>query len=104
MKDKELASQALNMAGIVFEVHDNLITMTSKSWRQAQLDLGTGVITGDSDFGHSSEQLGLLRQYYGEASARLDCLKAATIIDERLMNVEGDIILMWTKPEEKLHG
>jgi hypothetical protein len=95
IKDKDLAIAALNQAGITHEVIGNTIRMSSGFMANATLDLNTGTVTGDSDFGHSSSNLGLLRQYYSEAKVRAEWLKSGAVIDERQNDVEGNIILLW---------
>jgi hypothetical protein len=92
IKDKDLAIAALNQAGIMHEVIGNTIRMNSGFMANATLDLNTGTVTGDSDFGHN---FGLLRQYYSEAKVRAEYLKSGAVIDERQNDVEGNIILLW---------
>jgi hypothetical protein len=95
MTDKGLAIQALKEAKITHEVHDNVIVMTSGALDNASLDLRTGTITGDTDYGHSADSLGLLRQFYAEAKVKAEYLRNGTIIDSREINTEGDIVLQW---------
>jgi len=93
--DKELAIEALNQAEIVYQIKGDTIYMDSGELMHTSLSLKTGEISGDSDFGHTSENLGLLRKYYSEAKFKRECLKNGTLIDERQVNEEGDIVLMW---------
>jgi len=93
--DKELAIEALKSAGISYQVDGDTINLTSGTYTHATLDLQTGTIEGDSDYGHSSRNLGLLRQHYSEAKVKAKYLREGTIIDSREVNSEGDIVLMW---------
>jgi len=93
--DKDLAIDALKAAGISHQVQGNMIHLGSGTYSNATLDLKTGTISGDSDYGHTSAKLGLLRQHYSEAKVKAEYLKNGTIIDSREVNEEGDIVLMW---------
>lgn len=93
--DKAVALEALELAGIEHNVQGDTIYMSSGDFRNARLDLRTGTISGDSDFGHDSEQFGVLRQYYGEALFRAEARKNGTTIEQREVNEEGDVVLMW---------
>ncbi len=96
MTDKGLAIQALTQAGIQFEEKgDNVLVLTSGSYKNARIDLSAGTVSGDSDYGHTEESFGVLRQYYGEAKAKAALLKSGSTIDERQVDQEGNIILMW---------
>jgi hypothetical protein len=96
MKDRELVAQAAKSAGIAFrDLGNNLIQFTSGNMANSTLDLGTGVVTGDSDHGHTSAKLGMLRQHYAEAQVRREFQKTGTNVKERQTNDEGSIILMW---------
>lgn len=96
IKDKALAMQAFKQAGVsCIEQGDRFLRFTSGSMRNALLDLETGTITGDSDFGHEDGLGGVLRQYYSEAQFKQEALKIGTTIDEREVNKEGEIVLLW---------
>ena len=74
INDKELAIQALKLAGMSYrEEGTSVIRITSGSMREATLDLRTGTITGDSDY-HRQDTLGALRRHYSEAEIRQRCL------------------------------
>lgn len=93
--DRELAAEALKLADCKFEQHgEHTLFIASGMFRHATVDLKTGTITGDSDYGHSEESFGLLRQYYAEAQIRLECLKNGTTIEEKQTDSEGNIILL----------
>lgn len=95
MTDRGLAVDALHLAGCDFTEEQSLLHITSGTFRHATLNLETGEISGDSDFGHTAAQFGLLRQYYSEAKLRQDCAKNGTSIDEKALDEEGNIVLMW---------
>jgi len=94
IKDKDLAIAALKQAGVMHDVSGNTIRMSSGFMAGATLDLTTGVISGDSDYGNS-ENFGLLRQFYGEAQFKAECLKTGIVIDERLNDNEANTVLLW---------
>lgn len=95
LKERELVMRALELADIGYRVDGNYVHMTSGALNHATLDLKTGNITGDSDYGHTENAFGLLRQWYGEALVRRECAKNGTTITERETNDEGDIVLTW---------
>lgn len=94
MTDKNLAIHALQLAGVSHQVQGNSIYFTSGALADAVLNLTTGIVAGDEDY-VNVESLGLLRQYYSEAMVKQECAKQGTIIDERQVNSEGEIVLMW---------
>ena len=94
--DKVLALQALKQAGIQYEDRGTTIRFLSGGMANATLDLTTGTISGDSDFGHTKEGLvGLLRQHYSEAQIKREYAKLGTVVDERQTDHEGNVVLMW---------
>lgn len=95
MKDKELAVLACNQAGISFRDEGDQFVFTSGPLAHARLDLKTGAITGDTDFGHSKAKLGMLRQHYSEQQFKREAQKVGTTIDERTTDKEGNVVLMW---------
>lgn len=95
IKDKALAVLACQQAGVAFRDEGEVLVFTSGSLANSQLNLRTGDIVGDSDFGHSKTSLGMLRQYYSEAKFKAEAQKIGTVIDERTTNKEGEIVLMW---------
>lgn len=97
IKDKALAIAALKTAGISYvEQGNDVLRFTSGRMANASLDLRTGRITGDTDYGHTQDGLGVLRQNYGEAKYRQECLKQGVSIESREVDREGNIILMWS--------
>jgi len=92
--DRDLAIEALKLAECSFDEHGNSLYITSGLLCNATVDLTSGEITGDSDYGHSAEKFGLLRQYYSEAQVRAECLKNGTWITEKQTDDEGNIVLL----------
>lgn len=92
--DKELAIQALKMAGMSYrEEGSTVLRITSGSMREATLDLRTGTITGDSDY-HRQDTLGALRQHYSEAQIRQRCLMEGHSVEERQVFQDGRVKLI----------
>lgn len=97
MKNKDLAIQAAKDAGITAtEQGKDSLRFSGGGMNNAVLDLSTGRITGDSDYGHTSEKLGMLRQNYGEAAYRQECLRQGVSIESRTVQGNGDVVLMWS--------
>lgn len=95
IKDRELALQALKTAGMSYRESGKNIFITSGRMANASIDLTTGEVTGDSDYGHNSGTLGGLRQSYAEAKFRSECLKQGISITERTTEKNGNVVLMW---------
>jgi hypothetical protein len=94
IKDKNFAVQALKSAGLSYREVGEQIHITSGRLANATLDLRSGLISGDTDHGHSSETLGMLRQHYSEAKYRAECQKQGISVESRTVNKEGHIVLM----------
>jgi hypothetical protein len=94
IEDENLAVEALNLAGYNFTKQGSSLFITDGILRNAVVNLVSGEIEGDSDYGHTEENFSVLRQYYAEAQIRAECLKNGTTIDERATDSEGNIILM----------
>jgi hypothetical protein len=94
MKERSLVEQACKTQKISYTVHGDNVRFTSGGLQGASLDLRTGRITGDSDYGHTAGVLGSLRQAYGEAKYRKECVKQGITVESRSVSREGDIILM----------
>lgn len=92
--DRDLAVEALQLADCSFEQQGNALYITGGILRNAVVNLESGEIVGDSDFGHTAENFGVLRQFYAEAQVRAECLKNGTTILERQVDQEGNIILV----------
>ena len=95
MQDKALAIQACKAAGInAVEQGNDMLRFTSGKLANATLDLRTGRITGDTDYGHTGDSLGAIQQHYGEAKYRQECLKQGISVESRMVDREGNIVLM----------
>lgn len=94
IKDKEIAINALQLAKMSYEDSGDNLRITSGDLRNAVIDLNTGLISGDTDYRHNPEKLGALRQFYGEAKYRAECLKTGISITGRELDKEGNIVLM----------
>jgi hypothetical protein len=95
MTDKDLAVYAAELAHIEYSVSGETIFFRSGSLANASLNLSTGDVRGDTDFGHTEDTLGLLRSYYQEAQTRREFAKQGTVIDSREVQENGDIVLLW---------
>lgn len=93
--DKDLACRALQLAGMDYQVQGDTIHIKSGSMASARLNLKTGMVSGDSDFGHTEDSLGVLRQYYSEALFKRECARQGTVIDQRQVDANGDVVLLW---------
>jgi hypothetical protein len=95
INNKAILTQAAKTAGIHFvEVGRNTVRFTTGTLNGAVLDLDTGRIDGDSDYGHTTETLGMLRQTYGEALYRDECMRQGISIESRQVEPNGEVILM----------
>ena len=93
--ERDLAIEALALANYSYlEEGSNLVVTGSGPLRNATVNLRSGEVIGDSDFGHTEEAFGVLRQYYAEAKVRAECLKSGTTIEEREIDSEGNIVLL----------
>jgi hypothetical protein len=94
MTNKEFAVAAITSAGLSYEeMGSNTLRITSGNLVNATLDLTTGTISGDSDFGHRKETLGSLRQAYTEAKYRHEAAREGVQIKQRLKRGE-DVVLL----------
>lgn len=94
IKDKDLAVQAMKAAGLQYQDQGESLYITSGPMRGATIDLRSGSISGDSDYGHTTEGLGMLRMHYGEAKYRRECLKQGITVESRSLNKAGEIELI----------
>lgn len=95
MTNKSLAISAIKSAGLNFrEVGDDQLVFTSGSLNNATLNLKTGLISGDSDYGHNKETFGLLRQHYSEAQCRALAAKHGHRVESRKVLQDGRIELI----------
>lgn len=94
IKDKALAIQAAKAAGVGVVEEGNTLRFTSGDLRNAVLDLRTGRITGDTDYGHTEEKLGALRLHYSEAKYTLECARQGIMVESRTVNKDGHVELI----------
>ena len=94
IKDKALAMQAAKAAGIGVVDDGSYLRFTSGALLNATLDLRTGTISGDTDYGHTSEKLGVLKMHYSEAKYKLECARQGIMIEERTVNKDGHVELI----------
>lgn len=86
--------QAAKAAGIGVVDDGNSLRFTSGSLNHSVLDLRTGQITGDTDYGHTSDKLGALKMHYSEAKYKLECARQGIMVEERTVNKNGEIELI----------
>lgn len=95
MTNRDLAIDAIKMAGYSYQVSGNAITITSGPMSRARLDLRTGTISGDSDW-HTTDTLGALKQNYSEAAVRQQCRKTGATIESREVMKDGKVRMVMT--------
>ena len=95
IKDKEIAMEAIKKAGYDCEDQGGQILITSGPMQNSVIDLGTGVVTGDTDYGHSAEALASLNQSYGEVKYVSECMRQGITIESRTVDQQtGDVVLL----------
>ena len=94
IKDKAILAQACKTAGQNYVDQGQSIRFTGGKLNNAVLDLKTGRITGDTDYGHTESGLSGLKQAYGEALYRNECGVQGIQIESRSVNEAGEIVLM----------
>lgn len=94
IKDKALAISALKAGNISYREQGDMLHLTSGGFDGATINLRTGDISGDTDYGHQAGKLGLLRQNYSEAKYRAEAIKQGISITSKSVNKDGDIVLM----------
>lgn len=96
IKDKACAIKALQKAGWAFQESGSRLTVTSGPMRNATLDLTTGQVSGDTDYGHSrgDDSLGALKMYYAEQKYVQECHKQGITILERGVDAKSGEILL----------
>jgi hypothetical protein len=92
MKDRGLAEQALTLAGMAFRTQGSNISITGGSLRGANLDLRTGVLSGDTDYhqGHMED----LRRSYAEAKFLQEIALEGQTVEQREVLQNGDVKLL----------
>lgn len=96
IKDADLAKSALQQAGYSFTEQGSNLFITSGDLRNATINLQTGDVTGDTDYGHRADAFGALRQFYSEAKYKKELARNGGYIDQRTVDREGNIVLMCT--------
>jgi len=95
MTDRTLVKSACKQQGVNFTESGDTMHFTGGPLNGATLNLKTGQITGDTDYGHSRASLGALKQAYGEAKYLFECQKQGIQVESRTVDTKtGDIILM----------
>lgn len=94
MKDRSVVEAACRDAGIAYSVSGNSVSFTSGPLRGSYLDLTTGDIRGDSDYRHTPEILGALRQGYSEAKVKMELSKQGGYVEERNVDSQGRVVLL----------
>lgn len=83
MTDKSVVAKVAKAQNYTFVESGNSIRFTSGKLNHAVLDLTTGRVSGDTDFGHTETILGALHQAYNEEIYRRECLKQGIQIEDR---------------------
>lgn len=91
VKDKALALQAAKAANMGVVDEGTRLRFTSGALSNAVLDLSTGEISGDTDYGHTADKLGIFRMHYGEAKYKLECARQGIMVESRTVNKNGEI-------------
>ena len=94
IKDKSLAMQAAKAAGLSFVEEGNGLRFTSGTLNRAVLDLRTVTLSGDTDHGHTTEKLSLLKLHYSEAKYKLECARQGIMVESRVVNKDGEVELI----------
>lgn len=95
IKDKGLAIKALGQLGLAYEeMGSTSLRITSGTLGNAVIDLTTGKVSGDTDYGHRRESLGDLRQAYAELKFRADAAKEGVQIKQRFVRQDGKVRLV----------
>ncbi len=95
IKEKNLAIQALKLAGWRYTEEGESLRIISGPMSRSVINLRTGKITGDTDW-HSRGQLGALNKHYMEAKIRSEAIKKGATIESREVLKNGDIRLVMT--------
>jgi hypothetical protein len=98
MTDKRFVIEAFKREGLQYEeMSDTVLRITSGTLEHATLDLTTGILTGDSDYGHRPSSIGKLNRHYSEALARFRAMRNGAQIqsckEEKVqVNVHGRMV------------
>lgn len=94
IKDRELAVSSLKKLGYGYREDGGNLTITSGPMQNASLDLTSGMITGDTDYGHSSAALSSLNQTYGELKYTMECQRQGITVESRSVDQQGNVVLI----------
>jgi hypothetical protein len=95
IRDRNLLAQAAKLAKIEYREDGDLIHFQTGPLAFATLDLRTGIISGDVDYGHTQSSLGALRQAYGEVKYKTECMRQGIQIESRQVDERtGDVVLL----------
>lgn len=94
MTNNDAVVRALEKMGVAYQVHGKSFTFTQGAIPRGSLDTQTGVLTTDDMWG-KAEQFNPLRQSYSEIVCLDDYQKEGVVVDERIVEHNGDIVLMW---------
>jgi hypothetical protein len=92
MTDREIVEATAKQQGVDYQITGNTVHFTSGAIRGAVLDLRTGDITGDSDYGHSARTLKGLVQGYSETKIKMELAKQGGYVEQRMM--QGDKVVL----------
>lgn len=93
IKDRALAIDALKAAGIQYREQGDFLYLTSGGYENSTLNLKTGQIQGDTDYGHNAGKLGVLRQHYAEAQFKQEAFRQGISIQSRTTDKDGNVVL-----------
>ncbi len=93
MKDREHVRAACKQNNVSYTEQGDTFLFTSGPLKNASLDLRTGAISGDTDFGHTKAAFGCLKQAYGEAKYKFECQRQGIQIESRTVE-NGNIVLL----------
>jgi hypothetical protein len=94
IKDRALAIEALKSVGVQYREQGEVLHLTSGGYENATINLKSGQVLGDTDWGHNASKLGLLRQAYSEAKFRQESFRQGVSITSRTVDKDGNVVLM----------
>jgi len=95
IKNKDIAKQALRSLKIAFAENGDQLRITSGPMNNATIDCRTGRVSGDTDYGHTQDILGSVRQAYSEMNYRNECNKQGISITSR--QIEGENVVLYAR-------
>lgn len=101
VRDRTLAEAALRQMGCNFTAEGNGIRINSGPLSRTFVDLGTGVIEGDTDDRHTTSSLRSLSAFYAEAKIRSDVMLRGGSINDR-HETRDRIVLVVQQSEAQL--